>query len=143
VVCFLAVTIPWRNTRRLELLRAHLDVTDGFVLGHSHGGFVALQHALDYPGLLRGVIVYCSTPTYSPDLIAEADKQVTAFVERWPERPESIAAYCMWRARRDAKFVPTDRDSELEYMSKLLPAYFADYRKTTMELGAPVTGASF
>ncbi|MGH3168682.1 MAG: alpha/beta fold hydrolase, partial [Trebonia sp.] len=44
--------------RRVELLRDHLDVANGFLLGHSHGGFVALQYALDYPGRMRGLIVY-------------------------------------------------------------------------------------
>ncbi|WP_433008920.1 alpha/beta fold hydrolase [Kribbella sp. CA-294648] len=29
-----------------------------FFLGHSHGGFVGLQFALDYPDRVRGIIVY-------------------------------------------------------------------------------------
>jgi proline iminopeptidase len=60
--------------RRLELLRSRLDVTDAFLMGHSHGGFVTLQYGLDHPGRMRGLIIYDSTPTHSPDQLAEASR---------------------------------------------------------------------
>jgi pimeloyl-ACP methyl ester carboxylesterase len=125
--------------RRLELLRAHLDVTDGFVMGHSHGGFVALQHALDYPGRLRGLIVYASAPTNSPELEAEARRQIAAFAERWPDRPEAVEAVRIFEAELDGEVKITDRYSFQEYVTTLMPAFFADFRRTTKELGKPPT----
>jgi proline iminopeptidase len=123
--------------RRVELLRAQLGVTNGFLLGHSHGGFVTLQYGLDYPGRMRGLIVYDSAPTYSPDLIALAELGMTAFAERWPDRPEAVAAARAFMARQARELSVTDRASLLSYMTAILPAYFADFRKTSCDLGAP------
>lgn len=119
--------------RRLELLRDHLGVTSGFLLGHSHGGFVALQYALDYPGRLRGIIVYDGTPTNTSEQREEARWQMAAFGKRWPERPEAVAAVREFLKPRAVN----DRDSFQEYMDTITPAYFADYRQTTEELGKP------
>ncbi|HEY6494199.1 MAG TPA: alpha/beta hydrolase [Trebonia sp.] len=125
--------------RRLELLRDHLGVTDGFLLGHSHGGFVAQQHALDYPGRMRGLIVYDSAPTNSLDLGEEARRQAVAFAERWPDRPEVLAAERTFigsngTGPRDAVH---DADSHVEYLNAIMPLYFADFRRTVRNLGKP------
>lgn len=125
--------------RRVELLRVHLGVTDGLLLGHSHGGFVALQYGLDYPGHMRGLIVYDSAPLFSQDLRAEAVRQVTAFGERWPDRPEAVAAVDTFKGREGGEFSVSDHESYRKYMTAILPAYFADFRKTTKDLGAPPT----
>jgi proline iminopeptidase len=127
--------------RRVELLREHLGVTDGFFLGHSHGGFVGLQYALDYPGRLRGLIVYDSAPVFSPDLIAEAGRQVAVFAERWPDRPEALAAVRAFGGADEEDSVNGVHDaaSFLAYLTAILPLYFADYRKTVSALGAPPT----
>jgi proline-specific peptidase len=124
--------------RRLELLREHLGLTRPFLMGHSHGGFVALQHALDYPSRVRGLMVYASAPTYSSDLLDEAARQLAAFAERWPDRPEAVAAVRLYQHNREDNLV-TDRNSFLEYMTTLLPAYYADFRKTTKALGTQPT----
>jgi pimeloyl-ACP methyl ester carboxylesterase len=121
--------------RRVELLRALLGVSDGFLLGHSHGGFVALQYALDYPGLMRGLIVYDSAPT--GNLYAEAVQQMDAFAERWPDRPEAIAAARIFKQKVNGELPISDRESHQEYLSVLRPAYFADFRRTSWELGPP------
>ncbi|MGH3166382.1 MAG: alpha/beta fold hydrolase [Trebonia sp.] len=119
--------------RRVELLRAHLGVMDGFLLGHSHGGFVALQYALDFPGRMRGFLVYDGAPTYSSDLVEELTREVAIFAKRWPDRPEAVAAV---RALEDEGKVH-DAASATAYMKTILPLYFADYRKTVKELGKP------
>lgn len=119
-------------SRRLELLRDHLGVMDGFLLGHSHGGFVALQYALDYPTRMRGLIVYDSAPTSSSDLSEEADRQVAAVAERWSGRLEVVAAARAYNPRS-----VHDAASLREHLMAVLPLYFADYRETVKELGAP------
>lgn len=91
--------------RRLERLRAYADVTDAYLLGHSHGGFVALQYGLDHPGRMRGLIIYSGAPSYSPDHRAVAKSQMEAFVNRWPDRPEAIAAGRMYQAKAAGNYV--------------------------------------
>ena len=119
--------------RRVELLRDHLGVTDGVLIGHSHGGFVTLQYGLDYPGRMRGLVVYDSAPTNSSDLWEEAMRQVATFAERWPDRPEAVAA-----VQGVQSTGVHDADSLREYLMRILPLYFADYRKTVDELGVPL-----
>jgi proline iminopeptidase len=120
-------------------LRAHLGVTDGLLLGHSHGGFVALQYALDYPGHVRGLIVYDRPPLSSQDLRAEAIRQITAFGGRWPDRPEAVAAVDTFKGREGGEFSVSDYETYRKYMTAIMPSYFADFRKTTKDLGAPPT----
>src|ERR1700683_870537 len=117
--------------RRVELLRDHLGVTDGFLIGHSHGGFVVLQYALDYPGRMRGLIVYDGAPFYAVGKSEDSKRQVASFAERWPDRPEAIAAVDAL-GRQSVH----DAASYLDWLGAILPLYFADYRKTLRELGA-------
>jgi pimeloyl-ACP methyl ester carboxylesterase len=121
--------------RRVELLRAHLSVDDGFLLGHSHGGLVTLQYGLDYPGRMRGLIVYDSAPTNSAEWFDDAGRQMAAFAERWPDRPEAAAAARAWRMMQSGELAITDRRSFYDFIMTVLPAYFADFRKTTADLG--------
>ena len=56
-----------RDTSTLEGLRAHLGIEKIVLLGHSYGGFVALEYALSYPNHLRGLVLYDTAPTNGPD----------------------------------------------------------------------------
>jgi proline iminopeptidase len=125
--------------RRAALLLERLDVTDVIFLGHSHGGFVALQYGITYPERVRGLIVYDSAPVSYSLLADEANRQMTAFVERWPDRPEAAEAGRMWSARRSGDYVVDDRDSHRHYLDAIRPAYYADFRKTVEDLGARPT----
>jgi pimeloyl-ACP methyl ester carboxylesterase len=120
--------------RRVELLRAHLGVSDAFLLGHSHGGFVALQYGLDYPGRMRGLIAYDTAPTNG--VTEEARRQIDVFARRWPDRPEAIEAVHTF-GLSDGGNGPDihDASSFTAVMKAALPLYFADYRKTVKELG--------
>jgi len=77
--------MPWRETwmlRRMAQdvsdLAASLGVSGRYAtLGHSYGAFVVLQHALDYPGELRGTIV--SAGIAAARWLEEVDRQPTAF----------------------------------------------------------------
>jgi pimeloyl-ACP methyl ester carboxylesterase len=122
--------------RRFELLRDRLGITDGFLLGHAHGGFVAMQHALDYPGRVRGLIIYDGAPVRPLDLHEEFRRRAASFAERWPDRPEVAAAV---RALNQRDRNVHDALSAQEYQNMVRPLYFADYRKTVSELGGPPT----
>jgi proline iminopeptidase len=129
-----AYSVP-EYARRAALLLERLDVTDVIFLGHSHGGFVALQYGITYPERVRGLVVYDSAPVSSWLLADEAKRQMTAFVERWPDRPEAAEAGRMWTARRSGDYVVNDRDSHRHYLDAIQPAYYADFRKTVEDLG--------
>ncbi|WP_132192835.1 MULTISPECIES: alpha/beta fold hydrolase [Kribbella] len=53
----------------------HLGEEKVFFLGHLHGGFVALQFALDHPESLAGIIVYDSMAFNGPELGEEAGRR--------------------------------------------------------------------
>ena len=104
---------------------------------------MAQQYALDYPGRLRGLIVYDSAPAFSSDnssdQVAEVRRQVAAFAERWPDRPEAVAAVRTLGGSDMGDEDVHDAPSFLKYLKAILPLYFADYRKTLNELGKPPT----
>lgn len=53
---------------------------------------MTLQYGLDYPGRMRGLIVYDSAPTNSAEWFDDTGRQMAAFAERWPDPPEAAAA---------------------------------------------------
>lgn len=60
----------------VDAFRAHLGLDRVAVLGHSYGGFVALEHALAYPDRLSHLLL-CDTSTRAPveqSMVAELDR---------------------------------------------------------------------
>ncbi|MFC6079654.1 alpha/beta fold hydrolase [Sphaerisporangium aureirubrum] len=112
-----------RYSRNVEALIDHLAVPRVFLLGHSHGGFVAQYHALRRPGRLAGVILYDSAPVTGPEHIAEAVRGVEEFARRNAGNPglaRVLEAFgSIGAISGDEQFTAAVRG--------LLPAYFADY----------------
>lgn len=107
-----------------------LGAPTAWFLGHSHGGFVALQFGLDHPERLDGLVLYDTAPVYGPELMEAATKEMAVFVRRWPDRPEAAEAGRVWEARMSGTLDVVDNTSKERYLGTLLPAYFADYRVT-------------
>jgi proline iminopeptidase len=117
-----------------------IGAPSGYFLGHSHGGFVGLQFALDHPDRLNGLILYDTAPTNGPDQREAATKEMTALVQRWPDRPEVAEAGRMWNAVNLSRAMEIADDHAFSrYLNGILPAYFADYRKTVEQVGADLT----
>ena len=130
--------------RFLTAVLDRLEVIRPLVLGHSHGGFVALELAARNPGLLGGLIAYATAPCGNAELRAEATRQMAAFVQRWPDRPEAVQAGRTWLAYRvtgEAKIV--DRASHLQFRRGIQPAYFADFRRTLAQCGPQESDITF
>ncbi|MDX2645671.1 alpha/beta hydrolase [Streptomyces sp. PA03-1a] len=119
-----------------------LGAQSAYVLGHSHGGFVALQFGLDHPDRLDGLILYDTAPVYGPELMEAASKEMAVFVQRWPDRPEATEAGWVWEARMSGALEVVDDASKERYLGALLPAYFADYRATVAQFGTPTLRAT-
>lgn len=125
-----------RYARFAEAVLDDIGASTAYFLGHSHGGFVALQFGIDRPGRLRGLILYDTAPVYGQELTKAATTQMAAFVQRWPDRQEAAEAGRMWDAANVARTLPIVGDeSHQRYLDGILPAYFADYRRTVDRAG--------
>ena len=125
-----------RYARFAEAVLDDMGASAAYFLGHSHGGFVGLQFAIDYPDRLGGLILYDTAPVCGQPLREIAAKEMAAFVQRWPDRPEAAEAGRIWDAVNVAETLEvTDDESHQRYLHGILPAYFADYRKTVEEAG--------
>jgi pimeloyl-ACP methyl ester carboxylesterase len=98
------------------------------ILGHSHGGMVALELAIQTSDRLGAVIAYDTAPVYTDDLWDESSRQIDAFAMRWPDRPEAAVAARAWHAGAGGE-PRGDAASEQRFLADVLPAYFADYRR--------------
>jgi proline iminopeptidase len=106
----------------VDKLAEHLGEPEVFVLGHSHGGFVALQTALDFPDRLRGAIVYDSMAYNGPELGAQAFANLEKYVASRPEGdPLAAQVLAAWNSS------PEGHDEELDMLGRLLPVYFKDF----------------
>ncbi|GGL12224.1 hydrolase [Sphaerisporangium melleum] len=101
----------------------HLGVPEVFLLGHSHGGFVAQRYALDHPGTLSGLVLYDTSPCTGEEFWNEAVGNLDRLPERHPGRPEAAAIPAAFRQTLAA----TDDESCTRGLRAILPAYFADY----------------
>jgi proline iminopeptidase len=111
-----------------DQLIQHLGVDKAFFLGHSHGGFVAQQFALDYPEDLAGIIVYDSMAFNGPELGEEAGRQIQVYAARHPaDDPEVQQVIAAWEEDDEVEEAP-DKERHLDALSRLLPVYFKDYR---------------
>jgi len=121
--------------RFLEAVLDHIGEARPVVLGHSHGGMVVLELAIQNSHRLGGVIAYDTAPIYTDELWNEAARQMTAFAARWPDRPEAAAAARAWHASAGGQ-PRDDAAAEKKFLADVLPAYFADYRRAS-SLGCP------
>jgi pimeloyl-ACP methyl ester carboxylesterase len=87
-----------RMAQDVIMLARSLSLRSYAVLGHAHGAFVALQHAVDFPGMAAGTVVSCGVP--SMRFVRESvPPAIAAFAP--PElRDEVVAA---WRRESGAR----------------------------------------
>ena len=119
----------------------HLGARKPYFLGHSHGGFVGLQYALDYPEELGGLILYSSAPCMGPELGMEQVQQIELYAKRWQDRPEAQDAKQAWMDLIGG--AAQDRESTLAILQRLLPAFFGDYWNLPQEAEAWKTTIDF
>jgi pimeloyl-ACP methyl ester carboxylesterase len=112
-----------RYTRSLIGLLDLLSLSRVFLLGHSHGAFVAQYVALHHPDRLHGLVLYESAPVTGPEHMAEAASRVEEFVHRNLGRPELPTALDALQAVGTF----TDDEKITAALRDLLPIYFARY----------------
>lgn len=107
----------------LHALVEHLGVPRAYLLGHSHGGIVAVRFAIRHPDRTAGLALYSATPTTEAEFWAAEEAAAAAYPERHPGIPEAaeiVAAAAEWD---DAK---TDEE-HTAVLRTCLPLYFADF----------------
>ena len=101
----------------------HLGVPRAYLLGHSHGGFVAQRYALQHPDRVAGLILFATSPVTGAEFWADAMANLQKVPALLPHRPEAAGLPAAFQQALAA----TDDDTLTERMRQVLPAYFADY----------------
>jgi proline iminopeptidase len=111
-----------RFRKQLGAFLELLDLHDIFLLGQSHGGFVAQEYALTHPERLAGLILCNTSAVTGPQFIRAADAEVRKAAAGYPDRVLASSILEAWEA------VPKigDDASYTKAMRGLFPAYFAD-----------------
>ena len=107
----------------LHALVEHLGVPQIFLLGHSHGGFVAERFAMRYPDLVAGLVLYGTSPTTTPDFWVAAQAAVLAYPQRHPDIPETAAVVAAFGQFNTA----TTAEELTAHLQTMVPLYFADF----------------
>ncbi|MGW4798549.1 alpha/beta fold hydrolase [Nonomuraea sp. NPDC004297] len=105
----------------------HLAAPEVFLLGHSHGGFVAQQFALSRPAELAGLILYDTSPVTGEAFWNQAMAALSSLPQRHPQAAELPLAF-------QQTLAATDNESATVGLRAVLPAYFADYWAHEQEL---------
>ena len=125
-----------RYAQALDGLLTHLGVPKVYLLGHSHGGFVAQYYALTRPDRLAGVILYESAPSVGPEHFTEAMRNLEEFARRNAGNPGLPDVLEAWQS------IPTIADDATftAIARRVFPAYVADYWGREAEF-APIRAA--
>lgn len=114
----------------------HLGTPRAYLLGHSHGGFVAQRYALDHPDRVAGLILHSTSPVTGPEFWNDAMANLGRLPERLAHRPQAAVIPDVFPQALAA----TDDETFSALMRQVLPAYFADYWAQEAEL-APAFAA--
>jgi pimeloyl-ACP methyl ester carboxylesterase len=103
----------------IDELRDHLGLEQIDLLGHSHGGFVAIVYASAYPERPRRLVLACTTARFSPEVRASR----AAGLEQRRHEPGFADAVGAWdeRLRGD----PDDADELSRLVLRSLGVHFA------------------
>ena len=123
-----------RHARDVEALAEALGLERYAVLGHSFGAFIALQHAVDFPGRPAGTIVSSGLP--SERFLGHVEEQLAGFEP--VELREQVTA--SWAREAEAR----TPDDVAELFADQLPFHFADPRDPRIDdLRAAMAGAVY
>jgi proline iminopeptidase len=105
--------------RDADALRATRNVEHVALLGHSFGGFIALEYALRYPHRVSHLILVGTAPSF------DYAEEIQANVQRKNPTAETLAAVSAPPPATDADFA--------RLWHALLPLYFHNYDSVLME----------
>ncbi|MCI0576680.1 MAG: alpha/beta fold hydrolase [Chloroflexi bacterium] len=106
-----------QNAKDVGLLAKAMELKRYAVLGHSYGAFVALQHAVDFPGQAAQTIVSSGVPG-SRFLMSHVERELASF------EPEELRQQVTDSWARELQAQTPDEVAAL--LSDQLPFHFAD-----------------
>jgi proline iminopeptidase len=124
-------------SRLVHSVVEHLGLPKITLLGHSHGGFVAQQYALDHPGRLAALVLYDTSPVADEQFWSEAVAAMERFVRRHVDDHPEVAGYV---AALTTRLDLLDDDGTTAVLRTLMPAYLFDYWGREEEF-APARGS--
>ena len=95
----------------LEALRIHLGLDRIAVLGHSHGGILAMPYALKYPDSVSHLLLMATTPYTGPEHEAESEANQAALASANPELARFLASSTSVNSRNQKRRRNTERVS--------------------------------
>lgn len=122
--------------RFLAALVDHLGRDQAYFLGHSHGGFVAQQYALDYPARIAGLVLYDTSPMTGPEFWATAMGALEAYPQRYPDQAAAAGIPAAFQRALTAR----DDETLSDGLRAALPAYLADFWSRRPEFADLETG---
>jgi proline iminopeptidase len=105
----------------LEELRAHLGQERMLLLGHSHGGVVAMAYAAAHPGRVRRLVLASTLPRFGP----EQEKAMRTGMDRRAGQPWYPDAVVALEEEQAGHFESDQQLSQLVFRE--LPLYFAHF----------------
>jgi proline iminopeptidase len=123
-----------RQAADIEALAAGLGIDRYAVLGHSYGAFLALQHAVDFPGRAVGTIVSSGLP--DARYLDQVEHELEAF-EPVELRDQVTSS---WAREADAR----TQEDVASLLADQLPFHFADPRDPRIgDMVAALSGAVY
>ena len=105
----------------LEDLRRHLALERMLLLGHSHGGVVAMAYAAAYPGRVRRLVLSSTLARFGPD----QERAMRAGMDKRANQPWAADAMAALEEEQGGRFASDDELSDLVFRE--LPLYFAHF----------------
>jgi proline iminopeptidase len=124
----------------IDALRQHLGLNRLILLGHAHGGFIAMKYALKYPShLTQLILVDCVLL----DNLEDAVRLVNENLQRHPRRkdPTWETAIAKFKDEYDARSVETMRENLLT-TAILYFYYYSSQDRATFEKAVNEAGLS-
>ncbi|GGS99579.1 alpha/beta fold hydrolase [Streptomyces chromofuscus] len=110
--------------RLLHGVVEHLGLPKVTLLGHSHGGFVAQQYALDHPGRLAALVLYDTSPVADEQFWSAAVAAMERFVADRVNDHSEVAGYV---AALTTRLDQLDDEGTTAVLRTMMPAYLFDY----------------
>ncbi|MGH7599521.1 MAG: alpha/beta fold hydrolase [bacterium] len=125
----------------IDALRQHLGLNRLILMGHAHGGFIAMKYALKYPARLAQLIL---VDCVLLDNLEDAVRLVNENLQRHPRRKDSSweAATAKFKDEYEARTVEALRENLLAtailYFYYYTPQHRAAFEKAVNEAGLSI-----
>ena len=120
----------------VEELREHLGLEQLLLLGHSHGGVVAVEYAARHPDRVERLILASTLPRHGPEQDAAMQQAVEA------RQGEEWYADAVDALQTELQGEFADGEELMELARRMMPLYYAEYGEREQQHVASLAGDS-